>query len=266
MIPKIIHYSWLSKSPFPEHTAQLIAGWKKLLPDYEFMLWDSSKLEEINSEFVYEAVSARKWAFAADVIRLFAVHKYGGFWMDTDIELFKSLDEYLNDKLVIGGEANFHNIPKQRYLTGHFFGAEKEHPFLELCLSYYKDRHFIVCKDERLPQEMRYEMTIVPEVMAKIAISFYGYNSDGFIDEHQHLKEGIHVYPSDFFDSPRYKSMKNVVCIHRAEGGWRPNNENYYKTNSETTKAKDFRYYGQLVLNKINLFLRKHHMYLTRIE
>ena len=267
MIPKLIHYSWFSGEPFPAHIKALMATWKKFIPDYEFMLWDAKKLAEVNCVFANEAVSVRKWAFAADFIRVYAVYTYGGIWLDTDIEMFKSFDPFLDNRMFIGGEANFHEMPKKRYLTSHCFGAEKGHPFLELCYNYYIERHFIGSADERIPQNMRYDMTIIPEIQAKLAKEFYGYDDDGFRDEHQILQEGIHVYPSDYFDSPRYNDMTNVVCIHRAEGGWRPGNSNSKPDYSSTNPLPHNKlYYQRKVLDKINIFLRKHDLYLSRIK
>jgi len=83
MIPKIIHYSWFSGDKYPEDIERYICRWKELLPGYEFVLWDMARLEkEIDSDFVKEAISQRKWAFAADYTRLFAINKYGGIWFE----------------------------------------------------------------------------------------------------------------------------------------------------------------------------------------
>lgn len=97
MIPKIVHYSWFSGDSYPEHLKACMDTWKKVLPDYEFVLWDAKRLAECNNVFANEAVSVRKWAFAADFVRLYAVYHYGGIWLDTDVELFKSFDPFLND-------------------------------------------------------------------------------------------------------------------------------------------------------------------------
>ena len=42
MIPKIIHYCWLSNEPFPDDVQAYMATWKKHLPDNEFKLWNFS--------------------------------------------------------------------------------------------------------------------------------------------------------------------------------------------------------------------------------
>lgn len=90
---------------------------------------------------------------------------------------------------------------------------------MKLCVDYYINRHFIHSTNEELPLTFRYDMQLIlPEIHGKILVDNYGYNADGYQDQDQVLKDGIHIYPSDYFDSPRYNTMKNVVCIHRAQG------------------------------------------------
>lgn len=255
MIPKIIHMTWFSGDPYPESIRYMMSTWKKVLPDYEIWLWDMNRLKsEVNSIFANEAVSVRKWAQAADVARLFAVYKYGGIWLDTDVEVFSSLDPFLDNDVFIGREANMHNRPRERWLTAHCFGAVPGHPYIKECLDYYAERHFIQCTNMNYPECMRYHMVFLPEVMA-VAALHYGYDWSGLRDDEQLLESGIKVYPSDYFDSPRYKSMEHVVVIHRALGGWRPGNENAKADfGASNQKKKDIKYYGI----KVNDFLEKH--------
>lgn len=254
MIPKIIHYTWFSGDPFPPHIQKWMKTWKEKLPDYEFRLWDMERLKEVNSRFANEAVSVRKWAQAADVTRLYAVYKYGGIWLDTDVELFGSLDPFLDNEVFIGRELYLHNRPRERWLTAHCFGAVAGHPFIKDCLDYYKDRPFIQCTNMVYPESMRYHIVFLPEVMAVAALK-RNYDWSGQRDDEQILDENIHVYPSYYFDSPGYRSMDGVVLIHRTLGGWRVGNEDalpdYSLTNS---KKKDFRYFGK----RINNFLERH--------
>ena len=263
MIPKLIHYSWFSGEPYPQHIKELMATWKIYLPDYEFMLWDASKLATVNNTFANEAVSVRKWAFAADFIRLYAVYHYGGIWLDTDIEMFKSFDDFLGDRMFIGREWFTHYYsPQICFLTSHCFGAEPNHPFLKDCLDYYSIRHFIRTTNPKYPQSLRFDMTILPEVQANIART-YGYNWLERINEHQYLREEIHVYPHQFFDAPGYHDMSEVVCIHRVAGSWRPNNEgNVPDFSSTNPKCKGFVYYFDKVMNG---FLKKNGYQLIRV-
>lgn len=73
-----------------------MATWKAKLPDYEFILWDRNRFDLHSSEWVRQAFEARKYAFAADYIRLYAVYHYGGIYMDMDIEVVKPFDELLD--------------------------------------------------------------------------------------------------------------------------------------------------------------------------
>ena len=49
---------------------------------------------ECDFPYVREALQCRKWAFAADVIRLYALYKWGGIYMDSDVIVKKSLDDF----------------------------------------------------------------------------------------------------------------------------------------------------------------------------
>ena len=72
MIPKIIHYCWLSGDEFPDDIKKCIDSWKRILPDYEFRLWDTRRFHISDSTWVAQAFEAKKYAFAADYIRLYA--------------------------------------------------------------------------------------------------------------------------------------------------------------------------------------------------
>lgn len=219
MIPKIIHYSWFSGDPYPEDVARFIAGWKRLLPDYEFVLWDMNRLkEEIDSVFVNEALKMRKWAFAADYTRLFAINKYGGVWFDTDVELFRNIDRFLADDCFIGKES-WVNADGHVYLTSHFMGAVKGHPFIQECLDYYHDRHFIIGKDSN--GEPRLDQTMISQMQAEKALP-YGFEwKESKKDKPQTLSNGVKVYPSYYFCRPMYKSINKIYGIHRVAGAWR---------------------------------------------
>ena len=229
-IPKLIHYTWFSGEDFPEDIKACMDTWKKVLPNYEFMLWDAKKLAEINNTFANEAVRVRKWAFASDFVRMYAVYTYGGIYIDTDIEMYKSFDPFLKHRMFIGREGNERwdgSGSAKKYfstfslLTSHCFGAEPGHPYLKECLDYYNKRHFIRTENLKYPEDMRYDMMILPIIQSRVA-ERWGYDGTREHDHIQKLSEGLVIYPHDYFDMPKYSSMKNVVCIHRQFGGWRP--------------------------------------------
>lgn len=248
MIPKIIHYSWFSEDPIPEDIQRMMDTWKRILPDYELRLWDGKALQEVDLPFAHEAASVGKWAFAADQLRVYAVYTYGGIWLDTDVEVFKSFDPFLGHRMFIGhedGVAHHYSFPQQliTLLGSHCFGAEKGHPFLKRCLNYYNGRHFITSTDESLPMDMRFDLRILPDIQAMIAREF-GYVGHPYsLYEKVVLKEDIHVYPAHYFDGPKYKPMDEVVCIHQRVSAW----QNIHNTLSRKMK-KGLTYYIHRVL------------------
>ena len=87
MISKIIHYCWLSNDPIPADLQKCMESWKKYLPDYEFMLWNFERFPKSQSKWVSDAFDNKKYAFAADYIRLYALYNYGGIYLDMDVEI-----------------------------------------------------------------------------------------------------------------------------------------------------------------------------------
>lgn len=260
MIPKIIHYSWFSGDPYPEPVSLYMKTWKRVLPDYEFLLWDRERAREVEERylFVKEALQERKWAFAADVVRLYAVHKYGGIWLDIDVEMRKPFDPLLHHRMFIGKEYNAEMQDDWankhiHTLTSHCFGAEAGHPFLSRCLEYYSDRHFILSHNRSLPDRLRLDLRILPAIQASLAYYEFGY--DGGIlgeDDTDEIKEGIVVYPAWCFEQPKYHPMEDAYCIHHFFGAWHQETSGHEYEGKGLYKApaKDLKYYLFTALNK----------------
>lgn len=220
MIPKIIHYTWFSGDPFPEKIQSCIDSWKKHLPDYTLKLWDMEAIKDIDSAFLKEALAERKWAYAADFVRLYAIYNEGGLYLDTDVRVYKSFDPLLDKQAFIGKEnsVHFEGGFTAQYLSSHCFGAEKHHPFIKSCLDYYKDRHFVTSLNKELPQALRLNIVLLPYIQAEIARQ-YGYDWKPSNQELQECKSNLLIYPTDFFDPQ--KVSENSYCKHLAAGGWR---------------------------------------------
>lgn len=153
MIPKIIHYCWLSNDPVPVELQKCMETWQKILWDYEFIKWDFNRFDINSSDWVKEAFANKKYAFACDYIRLYAIYHYGGVYMDMDIEVLKSFNDLLEKKYMLAKER-----PDKLWLEAGCFGAVKHSEFIFKCLEYYKDKHFInangIIEDTPLPKIM----------------------------------------------------------------------------------------------------------------
>ncbi|MBQ4189828.1 MAG: glycosyl transferase, partial [Bacteroidales bacterium] len=137
MIPKIIHLCWLSGDPYPEKIQYCIDSWKKVLPDYEVMLWDTSRFDVNSIPWTKQAFEAKKYAFVADYIRLYAVYNYGGIYLDSDVEAIRPFDDLLDLPYFVGAEAGLGGIELAA------FGAEKGLEWVEYAMHYYEGRNFI---------------------------------------------------------------------------------------------------------------------------
>lgn len=233
MIPKIIHYTWFSGDEYPEMIKKCIESWIKVLPDYELRLWDMDAIKNIDSIFLKEALSVKKWAYAADYVRLYALYNEGGIYLDTDVMVFKSFDVLLNNHIFIGKEDCMHFSGDSKggaqYLSSHCMGAEKGADYIKDCLDYYSDRHFILSNTEKLPLCLRYNYVLLPYIQAVIA-NGYGYNSDPRCQELQNLDKGLVIYPTNWFCGFPY--IKESFCQHLGMGGWRENYNQYLYKNS----------------------------------
>lgn len=177
MIPKIIHYCWFS---YPPDVLACFESWKKFLPDYEIKLWNAKNFDVSICPYVQEAYNERKFAFASDYVRLYVLYKYGGIYLDSDIEVLKSFDSILDNKAFTGFEA-------PRHIAAWIFGSEAGNPIFKEFLDYYNDRHFIIARGV-------YDMTPNPVPITNTLVK-HGLKLN---NELQHL-ENITVYPTDYF-------------------------------------------------------------------
>lgn len=104
MIPKIIHYCWFGNKEIPLEVTQVIEQWKEKLHDYQFVLWNEDNFDYKKLKFTDEAYQAKKFAFVADVCRLHALLKFGGIYLDTDVEIIKPFDDLLSLLAFMGFE------------------------------------------------------------------------------------------------------------------------------------------------------------------
>ena len=136
MIPKVIHFCWLSGETYPELVCKCIKSWELILPDYEIILWDTQKIDIHSNLWLEQSFKKKKYAFAADYIRFYALYYYGGIYLDADVEVLKSFNPLLGEHYFLGEEAGGD-------IEAAVIGAEKGSSWVKECLDYYRDRPFI---------------------------------------------------------------------------------------------------------------------------
>ncbi|WP_288764175.1 glycosyltransferase [uncultured Weeksella sp.] len=193
MIPKKIHYCWFGKNPKPPLVEFCIASWKKYLPDYEIIEWNEENFDVSQNNFVKEAYAKQKWAFVSDFARAKVMYEWGGFYLDTDMELRNTLNDFIEYRAVCGFEIK--GIPYSA-----FWGVEKEHILAKKMIEFY--------------EQTSYQETPNTQIFSELLVNDFG--ADANKDEFQELKYGVKLFPSNYFslDLPR-----NYV-VHHFSGSW----------------------------------------------
>ncbi|WP_295679043.1 glycosyltransferase [uncultured Fibrobacter sp.] len=215
-IPKVIHYCWFSGEPFPDVESRCVESWRRMLPDYEFVLWDMEKIKEIHSEWVDSAIAQKKWAFAADYVRLYALYNYGGVYLDCDVEVLKSFDDLLDRQMFVGRET------ARPVIEAAVMGSESKLLWLKNCLDFYEGRTFNVLKIN------------TPEVAIPYILK-------DFVDE-------ASVMAAEYFSplnnlTGKCKVTPNTYCIHHFNGAWfTPYQKKYFEIRRKWSKT-----YGDVI-------------------
>ncbi|WP_318493006.1 glycosyltransferase family 32 protein [Photobacterium leiognathi] len=133
MIPKTIHWCWFGPNKPTKLSNHCINTWHVCNPEYEIKKWTESNCQELfEIPFFKKAIEKKMWAFASDYARLWVLYKFGGIYLDTDMEVIKPLDLFLNNKCFFGKEDNIH-------ISAGVIGAEKGSKVIKSVLDYYNN-------------------------------------------------------------------------------------------------------------------------------
>jgi hypothetical protein len=207
MIPKKIQYCWFGRGEMPELAQRCIASWHKYMPDWEYQLWNEENFDVNSIPYTKEAYAAGKFAFVSDYVRLWASENEGGVYLDTDVEVFRSLDPLLSYKAFAGFEGS-----KHKPVGTCVMASEPHGEWIKEMLSVYYGLHFI------MPDGTPDLTTNVQRLTAVMAVN--GLKQDG---KEQDYKD-LHVFPVDYF-CPRqttgeYFRTENTYCDHLGLGSW----------------------------------------------
>ncbi len=217
MIPKIIHWCWLSNDPIPENLQKCMDTWKIKLPDYEMIHWNFDRFPKGKSKWVDDAFVNKKYAFAADYIRLYALYNYGGIYLDMDVEVCKSFDPFLTLNSMLCWQKSLGGLEVAA------FGVEPKAEWVKKCLDEYESISFVKADGSfdlmTLPERVErnllrngYKLLEVPSIEAAKKIT-------------SNLE--IPVFPCDYFSPKSYVDGKieittNTYSIHHFAGSWLP--------------------------------------------
>lgn len=207
LIPKVIHYCWFGGNPLPDRYKLWMESWHKFCPDYQIIEWNESNYDVSKNEYMYQAYQKKKWGYVSDYARIDIIYRYGGIYLDTDVELVQNLDDLLYQK----GFAGFQNDDEVN--TGLGFGAVKGLSVFKETLDLYSEMRFIN-KDGSI------NTTACPELQTPI-LEKHGLKKNG---EYQIVSD-LTVYPEKVLCGKSIMTKKIVLkpytrAIHHFDGSW----------------------------------------------
>lgn len=207
MIPKIIHYVWIGDSPKSDLILRCIESWRKFLPGYQIIEWNNAKLSEIENKYATQAFENKKWAFASDYIRLYALYTYGGFYFDSDLEIMSDIENFRKHDFVTGYE----NYRGKTHPITAFMGAAKGNKIVSGLLAEYNDIEFV---DSYGRLDLKPNTKRISEYLE----SEYGLKRPYKPTNTTRIMENSIIYPSYYFCTP--EPLKPNFSIHHFNGSW----------------------------------------------
>ncbi len=211
MIPKIIHYCWFGRGEMPELVLRCIASWHEHMPDWQYVLWNEDNFDVSSVPYVQEAYAHRKFAFVSDYVRLWALERMGGVYLDVDFEVYKSFAPLLNDSAFAGWQGS-----KRLPVMLGVLAAVPQHPLIKKMRASYGTRLFVLLNN-------KCDLTPNTDYFTNI------WMANGLVcDGQEKVFEELHIYPVNFF-CPRltngeYLRNEQTYCEHKGLNSWAVHN------------------------------------------
>lgn len=212
MIPKVIHYCWFGRGKQPKLGERCIASWRKFFPDYEIKEWNEDNFDVNMIRYTSDAYAAGKYAFVSDYARFWILYHYGGIYLDTDVEVIKSMDAIIANGAFMGSETSVNRGQRLSVASGLGMGCEAGHPFIKDCLDLYENLVFTYKKNEWTKTVCEY----VTEMLDARGLEQK--------DEIQQVC-GFTIYPWDYLcpistEGQVKRITANTVSIHHYAASW----------------------------------------------
>ena len=243
-IPKTIHYCWFGRNPKPKLAKKCIKSWKKHCPEYEIIEWNEDNFDISSCPlYVRQAYEAQKWAFVTDYVRLKVIYDNGGIYLDTDVQLIKSLDGLLKFDAYFGFEDGNH------ISTGLGFGAIKNNPIVQEIMDDYNDINFILA-------DGTYDLLPCPVRNTNIFLRHGLIQNNTF-----QIINNCAVLPSDYLCPIEYETGKknitdNTLSIHHFSASWqakevKKQHEGEIKRIKHNNLVHDIKHFPNFIMKKI---------------
>lgn len=238
MIEKKIHYIWFGGEK-PEKIKKCIESWYKYLPDYEIIEWNEKNIdiesEKKKNKFFKLCYEKKIWGVITDYLRTNILYKYGGIYLDADVEIIKPITPLLNCNFFLGYES-------ESDICYAVIGSVPKHNFLEKMKKFYET--------EVWESNLYISTSIIEMIMKK-----YYFSNEKLEEEKIKIYSKEYFYPYHWSEKFSPECIKeNTYAIHRWDGSWSINPNIYHlKYKHYPIPIKQIKYICKL----INYYIKK---------
>lgn len=217
-IPKIIHSIWIGNGKKSKIVKQCEDSWTTFANDYKIIEWNEKNFDLSRvPKYVKEAYQEKKWAFVSDYIRLKVLYENGGIYMDTDMELFRKIDDLLKHDGFLCIESKF-------TISTAIIATKKHAKWIKDLLDEYEKINFI-------NEDGTYNIIPNTKRVYNYMVKNLSYSYSNKIRKYDN---GLIIFPSEYF-SPlncfdgRKKITKNTYGMHHYDNTWKSKKEKIKK-------------------------------------
>lgn len=219
-IPKILHSVWFGNGKKNKIILKCEKSWKKYCPDFKHYEWNEKNFDiSTTPKYVQDAYKNKKWAFISDYVRLWALNKYGGIYVDTDIEIIKPIYKLL--EIQNEGFSGFSTMDR---IPAAMVGSKKNCNHIKFLLSYYDNKSFIKKNGDL---DLTSNTIIITNLVCNKFKNFKMNNKKQIVDN-------FIYFPYDYFNPEMFSKYnkvnitKNTYCIHWHNESWYSINKKFF--------------------------------------
>lgn len=219
IIPKVIHTFWFSGEPVPKAYQHCVDTWNRHCEDYTIKVWTSKEYDCCKIPFTRAAYEAKKWAFVADYARVDVLCRYGGVYMDMDVEVLRNFDELLHLQGFFSFDMN-HDVGLE------VFGSVPNNPLLQDIKEEYETGTFDITDLVGITQPK-----MIRNTMRKFGVTL---NGDSQMVHGNWIASRNYFNPQDYVIYETGIMDEKTFTIHRSNMGWHDRD----KKNEQVMKNK----------------------------
>ena len=137
MIPKLIHIIWWQGiNKIPDKFKYNINSWKINNPKYKIILWDARSILNMIDRYYYNKIILYKRMIQKiDYAKYLIIYKYGGCYVDIDMQCNDKLDKYLDQNKINVSLFYFTKIKIYPLINNGFIACNKNNSEIMLIIN-----------------------------------------------------------------------------------------------------------------------------------